>query len=137
KRKKRPIAKKSGGQLTAAAVRVARFSVRTNLVPRIDDVAPEWCLVCEAFGIMDMEVTVHLHRLCDAGADEVRSVVAAATECKIGIGRVNDAGERGVAIEAERRVAGQAVILKGQSITILIYHTVAGDRGRRRRHIHL
>src|SRR5580765_5344468 len=59
---------------------------------------------------MEHEMAIDSYRFADARTDEVVVIAAAPGQCNCCIRSVNSAGEGGITLEADTRVAGQTVI---------------------------
>src|SRR5207247_11469667 len=104
-----------GRRKSAVEVMVGTFyysGTNLDLIPGINNIPSRPLCALEIFVVMEIEMSVHLHRFRDARSYEVIGAAAASAECEIGIRRIDDASKIHVAAKIQTGVSGQSEINK-------------------------
>src|SRR5215471_5420848 len=110
-----------GSMIRVSSNRALRFFPVGGNVAATEAVARQILIVVE------VEMTIHLDRLRDAGANEVIGVVATAAEGKVRFGGVEGAGKGSISVELDAGIGGQAEIVKACGISVFVHDSIAGD----------
>src|ERR1043165_3515035 len=113
-------------QRNRAVARVAAAALR-DFVPGRDEESPSAAHSAQSFIVVELEVSVHNHRIDHERANEIFVSVAAAVHSGVGVGRDEDAGELAVAVEGEVRHGRSCIGHEVGRITRFVQDPIATD----------